>query len=189
MTFFNSRLVRTLGLVLLVLLSTGRSLANGFAFDDVLILVQNDQVHRLHPPRAYAQQSYWPPRNMGAAYRPLTIWGFAAQWALSGGSPRPFHAVSLLLYLGVVLLFHALARRILGPDPAWAAAALFAVHPVHVEATGNVVGQAELWMAGLVIAAVWVYLRGREHGALDGRTRLALAGLLVLASAAKEQGR
>ncbi|MGE3616638.1 MAG: tetratricopeptide repeat protein, partial [Gemmatimonadales bacterium] len=67
-------------------------------------------------------------------------------------------------------------------------AACFAVHPVHVEATANVVGQGELWMTLFTTAAVLVYVRARRDGELGGRHRLALAVLYVLAAASKEQG-
>ena len=180
-------------LIGLVLLSTGRSLGNGFAFDDVPIIVENAQVHAVSPPWVYARQSYWPPQNLGDAYRPWTIWLFAIQWAIGGGSPMAFHVVNLALTVAITLLVCLIARRLLPPIGAIAAAALFAVHPVHVEATGNAVGQAELWMATFVLVGVLLYLRSRdgsgsEPGIPGTGTRLALAGLLILAAASKEQG-
>ncbi|HEY2595226.1 MAG TPA: hypothetical protein VGK33_15140, partial [Chloroflexota bacterium] len=42
------------------------------------------------------------------------------------------------------------------------AAALFAVHPVHVEAVGNVVGQSELWAACGILAAVTAFVHWRR---------------------------
>ena len=44
-------------------------------------------------------------------------------------------------------------------------AALFAVHPVHVEVTGNVVGQPELLVALFLCVAIGIYLRARRAGA------------------------
>ncbi len=172
----------------LVLVSTGRSLGNGFAFDDVPIILENAQIHAVSPPWVYAQQSYWPPQNLGDAYRPWTVWWFALQWGLSGGAPWVFHLGNLLLTAVATLLVHRLALSLLSPFGAVIAAALFAVHPVHVEATGNIVGQGELWMTAFSVAAALLYLRARQRGELDATARLGLAALLVLAAAAKEQG-
>ena len=52
---------------------------------------------------------------------------------------------------------------------AWIAAALFAVHPVHVEAVANVVGQAELLVAATLISATFLYVRDRQCGVLRSR--------------------
>jgi hypothetical protein len=177
------------GLLVLVLWSTGRSLGNGFAFDDVPIVAENQQIHELAPPWVYARQSYWPPDNLGDAYRPLTIWGLALQWTASGGRPVVFHAVNLFLTALATILAFRLGMSLLPLPGAWLAAAWFAVHPVHVEATGNIVGQAELWMIVFVVLAVSRYLEARSaRGTLTARDRLGLCLLLVLASAAKEQG-
>ncbi|MEZ4586235.1 MAG: tetratricopeptide repeat protein [Gemmatimonadales bacterium] len=172
----------------LVAISTGRSLENGFAFDDVPIVVQNAQIHRLAPPWEYAQQSYWPPKNLGDAYRPWTVWWLAIQYAVAGETPLVFHLVSLLLTAALALAVLGLLGLMVSPAAALVGAAIFAVHPVHVEATGNVVGQGELWMALFVTLAVALYLRARRSGAPERGTRLGLAALYLLASAAKEQG-
>lgn len=172
----------------LVLISTGRSLGNGFTFDDVPIILENAQVHAFSPPWVYAAQSYWPPKNLGDAYRPWTVWWFAIQWAASGGAPAVFHLVNLLLTAAVTLAVYGLARTVLPPFGAVAAAALFAVHPLHVEATGNVVGQAELWMTLFSVLGALVYVRARRRGAIGAGSRWSLAALVVLAGASKEQG-
>jgi tetratricopeptide (TPR) repeat protein len=182
------RAAPSLLLLLLVAGSTARSLSSGFAFDDVPILVENAAVHRLAWPWTYAQQSYWPPRDLGDAYRPWTVWWLALQWAAGGGAPWVFHLGSLLLTAVVTLLVFRLACQLLPRGGALAAGAIFAVHPVHVEATANVVGQAELWMAGFCLAAALVYARARQAGIVGPGARLALAALYLLAAASKEQG-
>jgi len=172
----------------MVAISTGRSLENGFAFDDVPIVVQNTQIHRLAPPWEYAQQSYWPPKNLGDAYRPWTVWWLAIQYAVAGATPLVFHLVNLLLTAALALAVLSLLTSLASPTAGLIGAALFAVHPVHVEATGNVVGQGELWMALFATLAVALYLRARRQGVPGPGTRLGLAALLVLAAATKEQG-
>lgn len=172
----------------LVLLSTARSLDNGFAFDDIPIVAENAQIHTLAGPWIYAQQSYWPPDNLGDAYRPWTIWSFALQWALGSGAPWVFHLGNLLLFGSVTIGVYWLGLELLPALGAVVAAALFAVHPVHVEATGNIVGQGELWMSLFTVAAALVYVRARRYDTLGAGTRIGLAVLLVLAAAAKEQG-
>jgi hypothetical protein len=73
-----------------------------------------------------------------------------------------FHVVNVALYIAVCVLVLGLARRLM-PEP-WdlVAAALFAVHPVHVEVVANVVGQAELVVTAIAVLAVTRYLDGRR---------------------------
>jgi hypothetical protein len=70
-----------------------------------------------------------------------------------------FHAVGLALHAVVVVIVFVLLRRWASTWPAAAGAALFAVHPVHVEAVANVVGQAELLAAVFTLAACLLYRR------------------------------
>lgn len=158
------------------------SLGNGFAFDDKGILVRNDRVHHFEGLRYFAQ-SYWPT----ALYRPATIMGFALQWQIAGGASWVFHLVNLLLYLALVLAVLRLARRLLTPGAAWLVAALFAVHPVHVEAVANVVGQPEILVPLLQVTAVIWYLSRRETIRSAG-TVLGIASLYLLSCLAKESG-
>jgi Flp pilus assembly protein TadD len=160
------------------------SLANGFAYDDLPLVVENERITSLLPPWAYFTQSYWP---AGGLYRPLTVWLLALQWKLGGGAPWVFHATSVALHAVVTGLVYLLARRLLPPAWAAVAAVLFAVHPVHVEAVANVVGISELLCGVFVLASVLVALHGMRSGFTPG-TRLAVIGGGMLAAVSKEQG-
>jgi protein O-mannosyl-transferase len=163
------------------------SLHNGFALDDVYMIAENARVHSLDAPWRFLAESYWPPDKGAALYRPLTVFGFALQWWLGGGSPLLFHLVSLVLVAGVSALVATLALALdMGRGAALVAGGLFAVHPVHVEAVANVVGQGELLAALAVLSAALVYVRGRRHGALAPATSLALVMLYGLGCLAKE---
>ena len=161
------------------------SLRNGYVYDDVLLVLQNPRVHGLAQSGALWHSSYWP---AGLLYRPLTTQLFAFEWALGNGNPLPFHLVTLLLAaLSAALLFR-LARRLLPDGPALLAAALFAVHPVHVEVLASVVGQGELLAAVAALLAVERYLAWSADGGLTAGRRWLLAGVTLLGILAKETG-
>lgn len=160
---------------------------NQFAQDDYPIIWKNPAVHDfLHSYQLFAQ-SYWPPPFTPDLYRPLAVFSYAVEWAISGGSPMVFRIVSYALYAVVTLAVFRLARMLLPFAAAFAAAALFAVHPVHVEAVAMAVNQGELWVGLLSCIAVVRYIRARRAGGpLGVRTELTLAGLYLIACYFKE---
>lgn len=176
-----------LSIVALALLASVTSLGNGFAYDDRWIILENKRVHSLHEMWRFFGETYWPNSRGAALYRPLTITFYAIEWAIGAGSPKVYHAVNVGLYAVVSVLVLLLALECLPRRAAWVAAALFAVHPVHVEAVGNVVGQAELWTALIVISAVVLYLRGRRDGLpITRETGLAITALYLIGMLVKE---
>ena len=185
--------VAALLVVLLALAASFTALWNGFTYDDLAIVQKNPRVHTLEGWWRFFRQAYWPPPVSGGLYRPIAILGFAVQWKLGGGSPAFFHATSLALYVATSLGVYWLARQLLSPRGALVAAALFAVHPVHVEVVANVVGQAEL-LAGLAaILATAAYIRARRAslvsgGRLGDRSALAICAIYALGAWSKEHG-
>jgi protein O-mannosyl-transferase len=169
-----------------VLLASAAGLDNGFAYDDLVVIADNKRVSALQAPWTYFAQSYWGPFRGDDLYRPLTVLGFALQWAWGDGAPLTFHVTSVVLYAGTALAVLALARELLRPAAALLAALAFAVHPVHVEAVGNVVGQAELLTALFLLLAVTAYVRARRRGALRAGTALLITGLYAAALLVKE---
>lgn len=181
---FRKNAVLIVGLLAIAASITG--IRNGFALDDVHIIVENDRVQSLGNSWKLFGQTYWPPAEGASLYRPMTMLAFSIEWAIGGGSPVPFHAANILLYtLGCVALFRLL-RLIAGVDVALLGAALFAVHPVHTEAVANVVGQAELLVALTVFLAVEHYIRARREGAVTGRAIAVIASLYLVGCLSKE---
>jgi hypothetical protein len=163
------------------------TLWNAFALDDVPLIAENARVHSLAAPWRFLAQAYWPPDRGAALYRPLTVFGFAVQWAMGGGAPVVFHVVSGLLSSVASALVGFLALGLgLGRRAALAAAVLFAVHPVHVEAVANVVGQGELLAAAAVLAALVVYARARRRGRLTPMKSITVVALYGMGCLSKE---
>lgn len=175
-----------LGAALLAALAGATSLGNGFAFDDRWIIELNPRLHALDGWWRVFTRSYWP-NSSQSLYRPLTSLGFLLQWVAGGGAPWVFHAVNVALAAACAAVAARLAWT-LRPAVAFAApvAVLFAVHPVHVEAVANVVGQAELTAALCVLLAVDRYLRARRHGRLGARDLLTVAALYAVGILCKE---
>jgi tetratricopeptide (TPR) repeat protein len=173
---------------LFAIASSGVSIVNRFTYDDHYVIELNPLIHTLHQWWKGFASSYWPKDAGGDGYRPITILAYKLQWALGGGSPMVYHAANILLYAAVSLLVYYLARRLLPSAAAWLAGALFAVHPVHVEAVANVVGQAELLVAIAVVGAMLLYVRDRQAGPLRPGTAALIALLGAFACLAKEHG-
>jgi len=131
------------------------ALWNGFAMDDLYIIVWNPLVHSVQGTWRAFTGPYWPPDLGGQMYRPLPLASFAVDWAIAGGHPAWFHAMNLLWHAGVAVMVAVFARRWADWSGALAAALVFAVHPVHVEAVANVIGLAELMAAAGVCLAVY----------------------------------
>jgi hypothetical protein len=172
----------------LALASSWNGVFNDFTYDDRAIVLENAVVHDLGNWWRFFTLPYWPTGRNPDGYRPLSILMFSIEWAVGNGRPWIFHAVNIGLYAAVTVAVFFLAESCLPFAAAAIATALFAVHPVHVEAVANVVGQSELLVALFVIPAVTLYVRRRNAGALDGKSMAAIAGLYLCACLCKEHG-
>jgi hypothetical protein len=172
-------------IAVLALAAASFGLANGFAYDDVFVIVENPLVRHLASWPDVWSSAYWP---SGLLYRPLTIQLFAIEWALGGGQPGVFHLVNAGLAIATAIVLWRLAQTLLPPPAAFVAVAVFAVHPVHVEAVANVVGQAELLATLFAVLALERFLAWRRAGPLSASRRWALALLTLLAILSKETG-
>ncbi len=140
-----------------VLLSLGagclaylNSLGAGFVYDDNSQIVDNPWVHELGSLPRLLTHTVWAFKTSRPVhyYRPVQMGLYNLLWALSGGTPFLFHAVNLLLHLGVVLLLFLLIRRLSRDGRVAAAGALlFAVHPLATETVDWVACVPELTYA------------------------------------------
>ncbi|HEX3235779.1 MAG TPA: tetratricopeptide repeat protein [Gemmatimonadales bacterium] len=162
---------------------------NDMVQDDIPVIVRNPAVHQLGSLAAHFGQPYWPKPFSPYLYRPLTSVLFTLEWVAGHGRPWFIHGVSVLLYAAVCLAVLALCRRLLPSNAALGAAAVFAVHPLHVESVAGAVNQAELAAALCAVLAVCGYLDWRAAGtALGGKVLAAFACVYALACLFKESG-
>ena len=142
------------------------TLGHGFALDDVSEVVRNDHVRSLADvPRLFTEGAWDGAGDTNPIYRPLTSATYALQHALGGPSPFGYHLGNVLLHAIASLLVLALGRRAgLSLAAATFGAALFAVHPLHVEVVANIAGRKDALATALVIAAVLAHDTALRRG-------------------------
>ena len=160
-------------LALLVVAAYANSFGNGFASDDYFLIVKNRLITDLRQIPSLYIKDYWasmrdpneavPPPTTGL-YRPAVVTSYAINYAAGALNPAGYHLVNLLLHLLATCLVYLLAKRLpCSSEGSLAAAAVFAVHPLHTEAVTGVVGRAELLMAvgtmGALLFEVYGYRR------------------------------
>ncbi len=167
-----------LALCLLVAISYFPALGAGFVWDDVV----------LTEARALRSWSglweiWFAPRTLSrfeGHYWPLLYTTFWLEHQLWGFAAAGYHAVNLLLHGSAVLLLWRLLLRLNVPG-AWFAAAVFAVHPLHVESVAWVIGRKDVLAALFYLACALCYLRfmaDRRRGFYIGALALFVTGLL-----------
>ena len=157
--------IGALGLALLVLGAYFPALSAGFVWDDrafvgVAPIAEAGGIWRIwfSPSAIEGEGHYWP-LTYTTFWLEHRLWG--SFWA------HGYHATNLVLHAAnAVLVWHLLRR--LGALPtwwAWAVAALFAVHPVHVEAVAWVIGRKDLLATLFYFCTALAWLRTLEEGA------------------------
>ena len=91
-------------------------------------------------------------------YWPLVYTTFWLEHKLWGYAPTGYHIVNVLLHLVNTLLLWRLVARLTVPG-AWIVAAVFAVHPLHVESVAWVIERKDLLSALFYLAAFSAYIR------------------------------
>ena len=164
-------------LAVLVAASYFPALSGGFVWDDAIFT--DEPVIRtwaglgsiwFSPSDIQKEGHYWP-----LVY--TTFWLEEKLWGLA---PLGYHLVNVLLHLVNSLLVWRLLRRLEVPG-AWAVAAVFAVHPLHVESVAWVIERKDLLSALFYLSAVLAWIRFDEapHPARYGLALvLFTAGLL-----------
>ena len=113
-----------------------------------------------------------------AHYWPLLYSTFWLEHKLWGFAPAGYHVVNILIHFANTALLWRLLLRLAVPG-AWFAAAVFAVHPLHVESVTWVIARKDLLSALFYLAAVMTWLRF-----LEAERRLPYYAALALFAAA-----
>ena len=174
-------LPHTLALTLVSIAVYANSLANGFVGDDKEQLLQNPVVIGHHVAAAFGS-GVWAFRGVqGNYYRQLQFLVYIAIHAVAGFQPFAYHLFFLLLNALTTLLVYFLALRLTERSQvALAAAALFAIHPIHTEVVDWIASLPDLMMTAIVVGAVWWFASQRgspRGGQVAGHCVLYLAAL------------
>ena len=128
-----------------------------FLWDDVIIVDLHKQVGGfadiwLNPSFIESEGHYWP----------VVYTMFWVEYLLWGVDPVGYHVVNVVLHAANTMLIYALLRRLTVPG-AWVAAALWAVHPVHVDSVAWAIERKDVLSALFYLASVLAYIRWDEH--------------------------
>ena len=172
--FFSAGLRRDalagLALGLLVAVCYFPALSGGFIWDDVVfseepVILTSSGLWNIwfSPADIKNEGHYWP----------LVYTSFWLEHKLWGLAPLGYHLVNVLLHVVNVLLVWRLLLRLAVPG-AWAVAAVFAVHPLHVESVAWIIERKDLLSTLFYLTAVLTWMRFVETPGW-GRYLLALA--------------
>lgn len=136
------------------------ALGNGFIWDDDDYVTANPTLRSLG-----GLWRIWFEPGAVPQYYPLTFTSLWIDYHLGGLEPFGYHLVNVLLHAAnAVLVWRALLR--LAVPGAWLAAALFAVHPVHVESVAWVTERKNVLSGLFYLGALLSYLRFAGIGAV-----------------------
>lgn len=170
-------------LLLLTVLAFLPLVQNGFVnWDDPTYVTQNPLLALPVPEMLQQIAVTFPLGN----YHPLTTLLQALEFSLFGVHPLGYHLVSLLTHGVNLLLCYLLLRSLRFSLLAAAfATAIFAVHPLRVEAVAWISAQKDLWSTTFVLLALHAYLRYLRGAPPERRRYYALtlaAAVLALLS-------
>lgn len=178
-----SALILGLGLLALVVVAYAGALGNGFIedFDDHEYVSRNPYVQAgLTADAARWALTAYHSNN----WHPLTWLSLQLDTTLFGTAPLGYHLTNVLLHATATLLLFAGLRRMTGATGRSAViAALFAVHPLHVESVAWVAERKDVLSAVFWMLTLWLYARYAQAPSL-GRYGL-VVGAFCLGLAAK----
>ena len=169
-------------IIALFLVSLGRAASYDFVWDDVTELKTNPAFDRpLADGILLTQTARTNPELVELttiklaydSYRPLLFASFWIDIQLFGRSASALHVINVLLGVLAIVLAHLLARRWIEPPLALCATALFALHPVQIEAVAYISGRGDLLAGVLALAATLAARRALLAERAVGMTAIA----------------
>ncbi|XP_052873324.1 protein O-mannosyl-transferase Tmtc3 [Anopheles cruzii] len=180
-------------IALVCVLCYHNSLNCGFVFDDISAIKENRDLRPHSSIKNVFLNDFWGTpmhkEQSHKSYRPLCVLTFRWNYLLHGLEPAGYHLVNVLLHTIVSLMYFRMCAMLLSEMASFAAALLFAVHPIHTEAVTGVVGRAETLSSVFFLAAFIFYTKATRRKKSTGWRYLCLSMLFVAtAMLCKEQG-
>ncbi|HET7841638.1 MAG TPA: tetratricopeptide repeat protein [Terriglobia bacterium] len=171
-------------LVLVTFAAYAPALANGFAFDDQQVIIQNPFV----ADPTWWRHIFWTPawafigfKTWAIYYRPFQIFSYWLLWRLAGPNPGAYHLFQLILYAASVWLLFRVAVELMGDEvAAFGGALLWALHPLHVEAVAWAAALPDIGVGFFFLLALLLFLRAEREGRrFDPRHAVAAVALVL----------
>jgi len=183
-TLLRRHAARILAIWALTLLAYSNSFQGGLIYDNAFAIGQDARIREVtaNNLRLILTHDYWFGRADATLYRPITTLSYLFNYAVlgNGPNPAPYHWVNFALHAVNISLVYLLALLLMGEIPlAFAAAAIWALHPVLTESVTNIVGRADLLAAFGVLAGLLCHVRA---AAVAGRRRVVWLAALALAA-------
>ena len=176
-------------LIVATLAAYWRVFHNGFVFDDVFYLVQNGSVHK----GLGLSSVKWAFTNFyGANWQPLTWLSAMLDYRIYGSNAAGHHLTNLLFHLANTILLLLIFRRMTSRPGSTQAgslwrsafvAALFALHPLHVESVAWAAERKDVLSTFFMLLAICAYVKYAERPSL--RRYLLVASAFALGLMAK----
>ncbi|MBI5723801.1 MAG: tetratricopeptide repeat protein [Planctomycetes bacterium] len=143
-----------------------------FVFDDVPSIVQNRSIRDL----GNVRDVFHPPAHTSVGGRPVANLTLAVNYAAGGLDVWDYHALNLAVHLLAALTLFGLVRRLLlrpvvpeylravSAGLAFAAALLWAVHPLATQAVTYIVQRCESLMALFYLLTLYCFCRSLDSG-------------------------
>jgi len=168
-------------LLLAVVVAYLPAIGAGYVWDDDAHLTANDTLVS-----EGGLSRIWLRPGSTPQYYPLVFTSFWLEHRAWGPRPAGYHIVNVLLHGLNALLVWSVLRRLRLPG-AWLAAALFALHPVHVESVAWITERKNLLSGFFYLAAMLAWFRfsppDPEERAPEGRWRWYAVTLALFAAA------
>ncbi|MCA8981829.1 MAG: tetratricopeptide repeat protein [Planctomycetes bacterium] len=167
------RLVGVLLLFVVSWLAFGPALEGELVYDDQYIVAQNPQIAEWSGVWTSFTSSYWEfldesTRDRVGYYRPLSGVLLTICYQLGGTDPTVYHWLNLLLHVAACVAAWRLGARLFrSQEIGFAAALLFAVHPLHVESVAWISALHDPLYSLFGFIALERFLAWREGGS-DG---------------------
>lgn len=161
-------LAGAVAIVLMTLTCYAQSLGGAFIWDDDWWVTDNDTL------RSWGGLwRIWTDPTSNQQYYPLTSTSFWLEFRLWSLDPFGYRLTNIGLHAANALLVWSVLRKLAVPG-AWAAAAIFAVHPVHVESVAWITERKNVLSGLFFLLALRSYLNYTDRGrAVDYRIALA----------------
>ena len=150
------------------------ALFNGFVFDDIQLIKDNDAIKDIrYIPEIFSENLWGLLGKASNYYRPLAPLIYMLTYHIFGLSPWAFHLVNILFHIGTCIVVYLIIDLLLREpsqrkrndftSPAFIAALFFTTHPIHTEAVTWIAGIMDLSCGFFVLFAFYLFISTMER--------------------------